>query len=297
MGSIIGGVVSGIGANQAAKQQAKAADKATQAAMTGYNYLTSGAGSQPEKAYINAGQTALAGQGTTQNTIAQLLGTAHVPTADQTSAPVQQGPYTQSNFNANAYIDSHPGIGEGKNNYGTEDQGRAWQDYVKNGSSWVDPNAPQAAAPVNAPNAFDNYLNSTAYNFQLQQGQNAVNSNAAAKGLLNSGGTAKALTQYGQNLAGTTFNNYLQQLSGLNNQQAQTATAGQNALGQVASAGSTAGGAAANTLIQGGNAQAAGTTALWNAAGNAIGSIGNSIGGLGNIFGASGNPGGQTGLY
>lgn len=216
MGNLIGGLVSGGAQYAASQQQAKSAAAATKAAMTGYNYLTSGAGAAPEQSYIDAGTTALQGVGNTQNSEAQLLG---------------QAPVT---------------------------------DATKNG--------------------FNNYLGSTAYNFQLGQGQNAVNSDAAAKGLLGSGGTAKALTQYGQNLAGTTFNNYLGQLGNLNGQQQTTATNGQNALGQIASAGSTAGGAAANTLIAGGNAQAGGTVALGNTIGNALGSIG----GLGNIFGSSG---------
>lgn len=96
-------------------------------------------------------------------------------------------------------------------------------------------------------NAFKNYLDSTGYNFQLGQGINAVNSSASAKGLLNSGGTAKALTQYGQNLASTGFNNYLNQLASLR-------AGGENALGRVANAGSTAGGNAAQSIIAGGNA-------------------------------------------
>lgn len=143
-------------------------------------------------------------------------------------------------------------------------------------------------------NGFNNYLKSTAYNFQLDQGQNAIGSDAAAKGLLNSGGTAKALTQYGQNLAGTTFNNYLGQLGNLNNQQGATATQGQQSLGQIGTTGTAAGTGAANAMISGGNAAAGGTVAAFNGVGNALGSIG----GLGGIFGSSGGQqsGGQATL-
>jgi hypothetical protein len=56
--------------------------------------------------------------------------------------------------------------------------------------------------------------NTPGYQFQLQQGQQAVQRQAAASGLLNSGGTAKALDQYSQGLASTyyqnAFNNSLQ---------------------------------------------------------------------------------------
>lgn len=69
-----------------------------------------------------------------------------------------------------------------------------------------------------ASDAFNRYLNSTGYQFQLGQGQNAIVSSAAARGLLNSGATAKALTKYGQNLASTSFDNYLKQLGALSTQ-------------------------------------------------------------------------------
>ncbi len=59
--------------------------------------------------------------------------------------------------------------------------------------------------------AYGNYLSSTGYNFQLKQGTSAITGSSAARGLLNSGATAKALTEYGQNLASTSFNNYLTQ--------------------------------------------------------------------------------------
>lgn len=190
MGSVIGGIIGGVGSIIGANQQARAAERASQAALTGYNYLTRGPGGQAVNQYIGAGTDALAGQQNTQNMQAQLLG----------AAPIEQG--TQ--------------------------------------------------------NAFNRYKDSTGYQFQLNEGSNAITGNAASRGLLQSGATAKALTQYGQGIAGQTFNNYLAQLGGLNSQQGATAQMGQNALGQVASAGAAGGGGAANAIIQGGNAQAAG---------------------------------------
>lgn len=66
--------------------------------------------------------------------------------------------------------------------------------------------------------AFGNYLNSTGYNFQRDQGTGAIAGSAAARGMLDSGGTLKAMGKYATNLAGTTFNNYLGQLSGISGQ-------------------------------------------------------------------------------
>lgn len=86
--------------------------------------------------------------------------------------------------------------------------------------------------------AFQNYLNSTGYKFQRDQGTAAITGSAAARGLLNSGSTGKALEQYGQNLANTGFNNYLSQLNG-------QSTQGLTAAGQIGNAGTEGGQTAA----------------------------------------------------
>lgn len=69
-----------------------------------------------------------------------------------------------------------------------------------------------------ASNGLNNFLGSSGFNFAQQQGQNSINNNAAAHGLLNSGSTAKALTTFGQNLGQQSFGNYLSQLMGLGQQ-------------------------------------------------------------------------------
>jgi len=60
--------------------------------------------------------------------------------------------------------------------------------------------------------AFDNYRKNTGYDFAMDQGSRAITGSAAAKGLLGSGSTAKALTSFGQNLANQNFGSYLDQL-------------------------------------------------------------------------------------
>lgn len=70
--------------------------------------------------------------------------------------------------------------------------------------------------------AFNNYLNSSNYNFTKDQGQKSVASqNAATYG---SGATGKALVGYGQNLAQNTLGGYESMLSGLGNQGASAAS-------------------------------------------------------------------------
>lgn len=102
-------------------------------------------------------------------------------------------------------------------------------------------------------NAYTNYLNSTGYNFQRQQGTAAITGSAAARGSLNSGATGKALEEFGQNIAGGYFNNYLNQLGNQSNR-------GLTGAGQTGAAG-TAGGVAAGGQIQGGISSAGGQLA------------------------------------
>ena len=66
-----------------------------------------------------------------------------------------------------------------------------------------------------AQQGFQNFQNSTGYQFGLNQGSQAITQNKAAAGLLDSGSTAKALDTYGQNYADTQYGNYTNQLQSL----------------------------------------------------------------------------------
>lgn len=101
-----------------------------------------------------------------------------------------------------------------------------------------------------------------AYQFQLAQGNKAIQNSAALKGMLNSGSTLKSLDNYSQGLASTSEQNlYNQALSTYNvNQQGyqNLANLGQNANSQAIQAGSVYGGQmgslaglSANTNMQG----------------------------------------------
>ncbi len=83
--------------------------------------------------------------------------------------------------------------------------------------------------------AFDNYKNSTGYQFQLKSGSDAINTNRAASGLLKSGATLKSLEKYGQNVANTYSQNYLSNLQG--QQSAGLSAAGGNAASNSNAAG------------------------------------------------------------
>lgn len=96
------------------------------------------------------------------------------------------------------------------------------------------------------------------YQFQLQQGTQAVDRNLAAAGLLNSGAAGKALTQYGQGLAqnyGAQYVNGLQSLAGL----------GQTSVGQTGAIGANTANQVGANQIYAGNAGAAGQIGVGNA--------------------------------
>ena len=129
-------------------------------------------------------------------------------------------------------------------------------------------------------NAFQNYLNSTGYQFQIDQGNKAINQGYAARGSLQSGAALKALQTYGQNTATGFFKDYLGLLSnqqgvGLSGANA-LAGVGTNYANSVGANNNNASSAAANAALAAGNANA-----------NMWGSIGGAIGGVANAFGSS----------
>lgn len=95
-----------------------------------------------------------------------------------------------------------------------------------------------------AEDAFSQYRDSTGYQFRLGEGLGAITGSAAARGLLNSGGTLKGLTRYGQDFASNEFGNYMAQLQA-------TEGRGLNAAYNVASQGTSGGGGAAKYTRQG----------------------------------------------
>lgn len=125
------------------------------------------------------------------------------------------------------------------------------------------------------------------YQFRLQQGEQAINNSAAAKGGLLSGATLKDLLSYGQGLASTNYqqdvgdaltqyqtnynsaNNNVNRLSGL-------VTLGQNAATTVGNQGLQTAANAGNLTTSAANAEAAGTVGASNAISSGLSGIGNS---------------------
>lgn len=106
------------------------------------------------------------------------------------------------------------------------------------------------------------------YQFNLQQGQQAIERSAAARGLLDSTGTLKNLDSYTQGLASNeyqnAYNRYNQNQSNTFNRLAQMAGVGQQAAAQNQQAGAATAQGVANNLTGAGNATAAANIAQGN---------------------------------
>jgi hypothetical protein len=117
------------------------------------------------------------------------------------------------------------------------------------------------------------------YAFRQQQGQQALERSAAARGGLLSGGTGKALQRYGQDYASGEFSNAYNRFNNDRTQRfnrlASLAGIGQTATRDVANMGTQLAGNIAENQIGVGNARAAASVGGANAMGSAANQIGN----------------------
>ena len=134
----------------------------------------------------------------------------------------------------------------------------------------------------------DGYFNQTytgqdiysdpSYQFRLQQGQDAIQSSAAAKGGLLTGATLKALQNYGQDAAsqeyGNAYNRFNADQTNRYNRLSNLVGIGQNAAAQVGNAGAQTAQAVANNTMAGANSIAAGQVASANNWANTANNLG-----------------------
>lgn len=115
------------------------------------------------------------------------------------------------------------------------------------------------------------------YQFRVNQGNNAIQSSAAAQGGLLSGATLKALQNYGQESASqeyqNAYNRFNADQTNQYNRLSNLVGIGQNAAAQTGNAGTQTAQAIANNTMQGANSQAAGTIAAGNSVANGFGSL------------------------
>ncbi len=96
---------------------------------------------------------------------------------------------------------------------------------------------------------YDGFQASPGYEFRLGEGIKAAERSAAARGLLGSGGTLKAIQRYGEGLASSEYENYANRLSAL-------AGIGQTATNATSAAGQSAANGISNAFTNAGNARA-----------------------------------------
>jgi len=190
--------------------------------------------------------------------------------ADQTAQQIQQAEWSQQQANEKPFLDAGQGA------------------------------LTQLQADVENPN-FNKYPGGTftaptlaeaekmpGYQFQLEQGTNAIDQNAAANGSLLSGNTGKALTDYGQGLASTDYGNLYNQAlqqymtnynvwntdtSNQVNRLQTLANTGSNAAANLGSEGQSAAQNTGNLAVQQGTALASGTVGATNAVNGGINSV------------------------
>jgi hypothetical protein len=145
-----------------------------------------------------------------------------------------------------------------------------------------------------AANAFDNFRNSTNYQFRFGQGLDALDKGAAEKGSLDSGAARKAEMEYGQNFASNELSTYMdrlyqQETLGMSASSA-LAGVGQNLVGQVSANNNNGAAAAGNAAL----ASGAATANMWNGVANSVGNAGGMI--LGGMNRSSIGPSALSGM-
>lgn len=193
-----------------------------------------------------------------------------------------------------SYLQQNPDVMQGyytsadRSQFQTPEQYAQWHygNYGQ-GEGRAFPSAPGAASgttPASATNAFDSYLNSAGYKFQLGEANKGANAGFAAAGALDSGAAVKASQDRAQNMSGGFFNNYLALLGG----QQQTGLAGASAVAGVgqnfANNATNINTSTANALGQGAMAKANNTNSLL---GNLSSSFGLGMGALSKFGGGS----------
>jgi len=129
--------------------------------------------------------------------------------------------------------------------------------------------APQTSTDA-ARAAFDQFRNSTGYQFRLGEGMDAVNSGYAGAGTLKSGAAMKAINEYGQNFASNEFGNYFNMLGGQANK-------GLTAASAQAGVSTSLGNNLANIQMQQGENLANAAMQKTSPFGNALSAVGGSL--------------------
>ena len=243
--AVVGAGASIYSANKAAGAQESAANQASGTQLAMYNQ------SRADQApWRQAGGQAL-------NALSQWYGLGGVgsPGMGDPNAPAAGTPAAPQGYDPSSgyQIGAGGGISQLARISGQGDPRRTIQPIT--GPAPRPGSAPGTSQPIDYQKLLSNL---PGYQFQLQQGSQAVDQNLAARGLLQSGAAGKELTQFGQGLASNYATQYiagLQSMAGL----------GQTAAAQTGAFGANAANQIGGNMLYGGNAQASGYVGQANA--------------------------------
>lgn len=139
------------------------------------------------------------------------------------------GGFVDNSLGTNFFGQNSNDLALGRQTQATDQANQALKNEYQVQMSLMNPNAALGNSAISqlAGNQFmNNWQQDPGYQFQLQQGQNAINSAAAARGMGNSGATLKALAGYNQQMASNAYDKAYDRESNRLNQVAQY---GQNA--------------------------------------------------------------------
>ncbi len=189
-------------------------------------------------------------------------------------------PYMEPSFGSAAgYRDAYPGAP--LSSYSTGQFGSAVPDLAASAGGGA---IPAQTINTNALTGWDQFRNSSGYNFRLNEGIRALDHSAASRGMLDSGATRRAAITFGQNLASDEHGRYMSLLQGQQGTGMSAASAvagvGQNALAHMTTNNATAGDARANALLLAGRANAD----MWGGIAGAIGTAAGQFQGFGSSY-------------
>lgn len=326
--SLAGGVIGAVGSSSAANTQASAANNAAnlqyQLGTNSLDFQKQVYGNQQAEIapYLQTGYSGLAnlsnlmglspqgsstapgwqfpGTGTNQTS------TSQVPTGIVPNRGVSMRPGADGQLPEFSGIDQVAGV-DGSGNPIAPSGPATSTNQLSTLNSLINPNlgasgsllAPYPGGQFQAPTA-DQAKQDPGYQFGLDQGVNALDNSAAARGDLLSGNTARAITQFGNDYASTkygdvynralnnyttNYNTYQQQQANTYNRLAAMAGLGQTATQQLGNAGQSAASTIANinlgtgsqvgqNINNAGAARASGYTGIANSLSGATGGIG-----------------------
>ena len=166
-----------------------------------------------------------------------------------------QAPYRNIGTQALQALGSLYGFGINTNPAASQQPAQPAQDYGANwknviaGRNALAPAPAQPTQPGGQPGNFDAFFTSPDYQFRFDQGLQALDRSAAARGRLYSGAQIKAATNYGQQAGSQEFGNYFNRLSSL-------AGIGQTATNQLGQYGQNYANQVGQNYMNAGNAQA-----------------------------------------